>query len=114
MPLAKLIIDDRDVEVVQAAIRRITIEQSQVGRGKSQHAQAKRLMQAKFKNEPVVVADTIQQMKGGDTLVYLPVLYVNGVLTQITGQVAGSDNKAEMNIAERYARVLRHSLKDKW
>lgn len=113
MTIAKLIIDARDVEVVQAAIRRITIEQSTVGSGKSAHAQAKRLSKVKFKTEPVVVADTLQQMKG-DTLVYLPVLYVDGTLTTIDGQRAGVNRWSEHNIAERHARALRQNLKDKW
>jgi FlaA1/EpsC-like NDP-sugar epimerase len=113
MPIAKLILDARDVKVVEAAIRRITIEQNVVGAGKEARAQAKRLMKVKFRTEPVVVADTLQQMKG-DNLIYLPVLYVDEVLTTIDGQKAGPVNKKERLIAERHARVLRQNLRDKW
>jgi hypothetical protein len=111
--IAKLILDERDVEVVRCAIRRITIEQSTVGSGRSEKAQAKRLNKVKFKTEPVVVADTIQQMKD-DHLVYLPVLYVDGTLTTISGVETSPSRPVAESTAERHARVLRQTLKDKW
>lgn len=113
MPIAKLIIDQRDVEVVKAAIRRITITQNVVGAGKEARAQAKRLMKVKFKNEPIITADILQQIEK-DNLVYLPVLYVDGTLTTIDGQKPSNNAKVERRIAERHARVLRQNLKDKW
>jgi hypothetical protein len=114
MPIAKLIIDQRDIESVAIALR-LFAKGLRGHTDASKKAQAKRLdrYSEKIRREPVVTADVLQQMDG-DRLVYLPVLYVDGILTTISGQKPGDNSTVERRIAQRFARACRHNLKDKW
>jgi hypothetical protein len=116
MALAKIIIDERDIEAVQVALRAFA-QTLAARKGASIKATAKRLhaYTDAIRSEPKIVAEVMQVMDKAGRLVQKPVLYVNGALTEIVGaRTCSSRRKAQVQ-ANKHAAVLRRSLlQERW